>query len=208
MPRPDAPSYARTDGRTDVEPTTHSWIERFRYVTMRARSPKAMSFVGGNAAGQRIQARPTMYRGISMRSRLEATAAGLLDEMGIEWRYEPQCFADGTAQYLPDFQLWAGASHLTWYLEVKPEVIWETWPAPPDSELALALTRMEVIRGSDPGAILMLWMPNTTCSCGGRLVWHWANHPDCRDGWVVSDRLWLATNAEHFRGAHAELSPA
>ena len=35
--------------------------------------------------GHRIAARPTLYRGVQMRSRLEATTAGLLDEMGIEW---------------------------------------------------------------------------------------------------------------------------
>ena len=52
-----------------------------------------------------FKARPTIYKGIHMRSRLEATFAQHLDhsDCGRHWRYEPECFADETGQYLPDF---------------------------------------------------------------------------------------------------------
>lgn len=46
-----------------------------------------------------------MYRGTPMRSRLEATFAARLDEMRLEWLYEPMAYADGRQQYLPDFML-------------------------------------------------------------------------------------------------------
>jgi len=44
------------------------------------------------AAGSR-QPRITVYRGIEMRSRLEALAAAYLDRHGFAWEYEPICFA-------------------------------------------------------------------------------------------------------------------
>lgn len=80
------------------------------------------------------QARPTTYNGIQMRSRLEAAAAANLDREGVRWTYEPRCFASGSTQYLPDFEVsypaeWAG------YLEVKPTpsygtgaLCWTCWP--------------------------------------------------------------------------------
>ncbi len=50
--------------------------------------------------------RPTTYKGIQMRSRLEAATAGAFDRAGFRWDYEPQAFQgeDGN-QYLPDFVL-------------------------------------------------------------------------------------------------------
>jgi hypothetical protein len=50
-----------------------------------------------------MDARPTIYNGIRMRSRLEASFAQWLDFLGVEWRYEGDAFADRTGQYLPDF---------------------------------------------------------------------------------------------------------
>lgn len=64
-----------------------------------------------------IQARPTMYKGIRMRSRLEADYAASLDREGVEWEYEPVVFAGPDGQWLPDFGL-NGESHA--YIEVKP----------------------------------------------------------------------------------------
>jgi hypothetical protein len=67
--------------------------------------------------------RPTVYKGIKMRSRLEAAYAEQFDAFGWEWQYEPQCFATDEGQYLPDFRLqiypdtWV-RRHL--YVEVKP----------------------------------------------------------------------------------------
>jgi hypothetical protein len=54
-----------------------------------------------------IKARPTIYKGIQMRSRLEAAYAQHLDADNYPWEYEPECFADETGQYLPDFRIGA-----------------------------------------------------------------------------------------------------
>ena len=62
-----------------------------------------------------IQARPTLYNGIQMRSRLEADYASCLDRGGIDWKYEPTCFAGPDGQWLPDFKTKPGG-----YIEVKP----------------------------------------------------------------------------------------
>lgn len=55
---------------------------------------------------------PTAYKGIVFRSRLEATWAVFLDELKIEWRYEPFDLKG----YIPDFALFDGKT----LLEVKP----------------------------------------------------------------------------------------
>jgi hypothetical protein len=88
-----------------------------------------------------------MYRGIAMRSRLEARAAGILDQLDLEWCYEPHCFADGLAQYLPDFELWPG-NNPHCYVEVKP------------SGAHSAMDKMRIILASEPEATLALWIPD------------------------------------------------
>lgn len=50
-----------------------------------------------------MKARPTTYKGIKMRSRMEAGFAQWADESFDGWRYEPECFASELGQYLPDF---------------------------------------------------------------------------------------------------------
>lgn len=62
-----------------------------------------------------IKARPTVYKGIQMRSRLEADYAAHLDRNGEEWGYETECFASSDGQWLPDFRV-SGADVL---VEVK-----------------------------------------------------------------------------------------
>jgi hypothetical protein len=83
-----------------------------------------------------IPARPTVYRGIQMRSRLEAGFAAWLDRREFTWSYEPRCFAIATSQYLPDFVIpkaiatWEYLGHdigdvTTWrdlYVEVRPRL--------------------------------------------------------------------------------------
>lgn len=70
-----------------------------------------------------IAARPTTYKGVEMRSRLEARYAQWLDAQGLEWTYEPRCFASDDGQYLPDFQIDGvrvlGSVHPI-FVEVKP----------------------------------------------------------------------------------------
>lgn len=98
-----------------------------------------------------LQARPTMYRGVQMRSRMEAEHAAWLDAKGggtmpslIDWRYEPMCFASGAGQYLPDFMLIFDYGHI--YEEVKPVV----------EDFDAIAGRMEIVWESEPSAILKL----------------------------------------------------
>lgn len=91
---------------------------------------------------QFIPARPTVYKGIKMRSRLEAAFAAWRDSENWPWEYEPECFANEVEQYLPDFYYKALFSDV--YVEVKPPV----------ADMREALRRMHVIHASNPAAIL------------------------------------------------------
>jgi hypothetical protein len=95
-------------------------------------------------AVDRWRARPTTYRGIPMRSRLEASVAAELDRtLPGRWEYEPRAFADESGQYLPDFVVDGSM-----YVEVKPTI-----------ELALRATeRMQIIWSSEPEAILVIFI--------------------------------------------------
>ena len=86
-----------------------------------------------------MKARPTTYKGVRMRSRLEAGFAQWCDEIGLPWEYEPECFATEEGQYLPDFLLpavwvlWEDI-RLDLYVEVKPghlgaehEALFDRW---------------------------------------------------------------------------------
>lgn len=95
-----------------------------------------------------IKARTTMYKGIKMRSRLEADFAAFLDRAGAEWEYEPICFAGPTAQWLPDFRAKVPDGGWT-YFEVKPESL-------PDDQIDPTLERMTVAWLTEPRAILQL----------------------------------------------------
>jgi len=73
-----------------------------------------------------IKARPTIYNGIKMRSRLEAGFAAWLDRHHFEWEYEPYALATEDGQYLPDFVIhnvfaaWR-SEPVTVFVEVKPD---------------------------------------------------------------------------------------
>lgn len=96
-------------------------------------------------------ARPTTYRGIRMRSRLEARFAAYLDglqerSLGWNWTYEPRAFANERGQYLPDFELDPVDEFPTTYVEVRPTV----------DRALLALERMQIIRSSEPDCLLLV----------------------------------------------------
>ncbi len=102
-----------------------------------------------------IPARPTVYKGIQMRSRLEADYASALDRDGEKWEYEPTCFAGPDGQWLPDFRI----GHDGIYVEVKPAYLieWDT----PDLDgvyerVDKVLRRMTVAWLSEPQAPLQL----------------------------------------------------
>jgi hypothetical protein len=107
-----------------------------------------------------IKARPTLYKGIQMRSRLEADYAAELDRWGYRWEYEPECFASSDGQWLPDF----GRSHgynepLAVFIEVKPAGPLMEWI--PGSigfveHVDAILRRMMIARASRPDAYLCL----------------------------------------------------
>jgi hypothetical protein len=96
------------------------------------------------------KARPTTYRGIKMRSRLEATYAAILDQdQTLGWTYEPRAFADATGQYLPDFEVELVRGEPWAFVEVKPTV-----------EAAQgSLARMQIIWSSIPDAPLIAVVP-------------------------------------------------
>lgn len=96
--------------------------------------------------------------------------AATFDRTGIDWQYEPQCFADETGQYLPDFLL-GGET----YVEIKPLVA-------TSAEIATAKKRMEIIFSSEPDAVL--WIVATD---GDREnIDHGRNFGDGQ-GWVNAD---------------------
>src|SRR5688572_1629249 len=100
--------------------------------------------------------RPTVYRGVKMRSRLEAGYAQWLDSWGCKWEYEPCAFGSEAGQYLPDFRLpelrvsWDDAP-LVAYVEVKPTHA----QAMADS----LINQMRVILDSEPGSLLCVQYP-------------------------------------------------
>lgn len=105
--------------------------------------------------GTRLAARPTAYKGIQMRSRLEARYAAWLDHWRFQWEYEPRCFASELGQYLPDFVIHdvavlgsEAATRQDVYVEVKPTVALFQ-----PSEL---LRCQEIIAATHAGAVLIL----------------------------------------------------
>ena len=90
--------------------------------------------------------RPTVYKGVAMRSRLEARFAAWLDVLDLTWEYEPCAFGSEDGQYLPDFRV-TTRSGATWYIETKGPLVIDP---------ALMQRRMEVIWASDPDARLFL----------------------------------------------------
>lgn len=99
--------------------------------------------------------RETLYRGIKMRSRLEADYAAYLDQRDFEWEYEPTCFAGPDGQWLPDFR-----SNNIVYTEVKPVYLLERQPSEnaPDvvERIDKLLRQMSVAWLSEPHAYLHL----------------------------------------------------
>ena len=68
-----------------------------------------------------ILAKPTPYKGINFRSRLEARWAAMFDILGWTWEYEPEC----EGAYIPDFLLHGfGRDARIVYVEVKPRSIY------------------------------------------------------------------------------------
>lgn len=120
------------------------------------------------AGADRFKARPTVYKGVKMRSRLEAGFAAWLDDRRFEWAYEPGAFAGERGQYLPDFRIeslrcsWL-EEPATAYVEVKPKA-WPYWDERDDAdqEHEALMRRMAIIWESEPAAVLLLAQPRGT----------------------------------------------
>lgn len=96
-----------------------------------------------------IPARPTTYKGIRMRSRLEASVAQWMDDNGWQWAYEPRAYAGSGGQYLPDFEILAidGIDIFRpYFLEVRPTL----------ERAYEAMRQMQIILESEPRATLCI----------------------------------------------------
>jgi hypothetical protein len=108
-------------------------------------------------------ARPTTYKGIAMRSRLEARYAAGLDRQGVRWAYEPRAYANGQGQYLPDFELLNPPGGVPVFIEVRPTL----------ERAYQALAQMQIVLDSVPDAFLMVDIPGECAwfSCPGARLW-------------------------------------
>lgn len=105
-----------------------------------------------------MKPRTTIYKGVTMRSRLEAGFARWLDEVGAPWEYEPCAFAaDDGWQYLPDFRLTGaldGVKSDRIFAEVKPS----TWMPERRPETARFLARAQgALSANDAGLLLLAY---------------------------------------------------
>jgi hypothetical protein len=102
-----------------------------------------------------FKARPTMYKGIQMRSRLEAGFAAWLDRGLVAWTYEPRAYAGENGQYLPDFEL----PEIS-FLGLPTRVFIEVKPRQPDLEVLLM--QHAILRASEPECQLIVVWPDGT----------------------------------------------
>lgn len=102
--------------------------------------------------------RPTIFRGIRMRSRNEARFASWLDTWCC-WEYEPFAFrGDNGLEWLPDYRLWDVA--VSWSpvpMTVFVELKHSNWFAQvTESEWDETLRKIGAIFDSDPSAVVIL----------------------------------------------------
>lgn len=81
----------------------------------------------------------THYNGYRFRSRLEARWAVFLDELGLEYQYEPEGFELPSGRYLPDFFIPAWEA----WLEIKPPDLVDRIVDDGDPEARAAFDRIE-----------------------------------------------------------------
>jgi hypothetical protein len=127
-----------------------------------------------------IKARPTLYKGIRMRSRLEADYAAALDRMGYDWKYEPVCFGGEAGQWLPDFLIIKDGDKV--FVEVKPVSLLDRQKGESEYDVIgridQILTRMSVTWLSEPDAHLHL------------TFWDYGAHGDILTIAAVSGQPW------------------
>lgn len=141
-----------------------------------------------HGADRRIKARPTTYKNIDMRSRLEAGFAAWLDKFHVKWQYEPRAYANENGQYLPDFEL-SGVPFMgqlaKLFIEVKPTT--------PDFDALRA--QYAILQTSVPDAVMVAVHPAVqgevktflSLEIGGYGGGHKATWTYRRDGTVALD---------------------
>lgn len=75
---------------------------------------------------------PTIYNGVTFRSRTEARWAVFFDALGLPWTYEPEGFSLPSGSYLPDFLLHLAHGKRSVWFEVKGQ-------SPTEREIAVAI---------------------------------------------------------------------
>ncbi len=142
--------------------------------------------------------KPTSYRGILFRSRLEARWAVFFDALDIGWEYEPETFElDDGHQYTPDFRINAttGVHHarLWEYREQPPDlrVFVEVKPTR-EAVFAVEAKLASAIEGQGPCGAGLLLLGTVPCWRNGRPM-----HPLLQ--WDKGIRLMRATWADSFR---------
>ena len=133
----------------------------------------------------RFRGRPTTYKGIKMRSRLEASFAQLLDSMGVTWKYEPRCYAGSTGQYLPDFLI----TENVFYRDAKTFahfdglIFVEVKPTCCNGDVEPIFSKMQVIWESEPGAALLVWVADAADLAGSLSLFLPTDPPDESPDW-------------------------
>ncbi len=124
----------------------------------------------------------TTYRGIRMRSRLEAKWAYFFDRLGWSWQYEPIDFAG----WIPDFVVF-GAGKYPLVVEVKPLFRWDN---------AVGDKMLDAIENSTQESDLLV--------CGADLTRKQVGSNEVLGiGWLYSPSAeWEKTALMHFRSDH------
>lgn len=140
------------------------------------------------------KARPTVYKGVQMRSRLEAGFAAWLDRYHFDWEYEPRAFASEEGQYLPDFQLsnvfvsWL-ENPATVFVEVKPSAFLADpgYPSTQEADEAFDVdletlnANGRILAESEPGAVYVLAQPGH-----GLYLIEWDDQVQCRWTFMIT----------------------
>ena len=157
-----------------------------------------------------IQAKPTIYNGVQMRSRLEAKWAAFFDQIGWRWEYEPDGFGD---YYIPDFMILGPRPLL---IEVRPvatepgyEAQIPTMRISPDlwkhDLLVVGATALPVFRAEDNG-----WGYSQPCGLIGEFFGPHQYlpediHDDCSEGsWGWTRAYWTSCTECHQLGVSSQ----
>lgn len=156
-----------------------------------------------------IAAKPTLYRGVAFRSRLEARWAVVFDSLGIRWQYEPHTFDVGHNGYTPDFYIDGGDEdhENEWghFVEVKPGDAVSRNERERIAEIARAWNQVTYHDDDDhgePTALLLLGLiPRITSPEPAADPMFSALHNDGRGGLYVAGAMLCGTEEGYGHGS-------